>query len=256
MRARFAFLSLALLPACSPTVGSPIACEDAAPISPGPEGSTPRCPDACDPFAARAVVHDLVGTPYYAGQALVISTCSSGGAFCHASNASDRIGAPATLDFDLLPITDPAAYDAEIDALADLQARVRTHRNLMWGQIVSGAMPPGNEGELNIVREYGFVVDPLRPEMDVLLPEISSPEGQEIVRNWLACGAPMVERTFSVPTPSCTVGTDCPSGTCVEGRCAPAGDEAPAIVRFIACEVDTDCPSGTCGRTGRCILDS
>lgn len=220
-----------LSPACSADVGSPVACEAAAPIPEGTIGVSPRCPEACDPWAARAIVHDRNGLPFYAGQALVLGTCSGGGAFCHASNAADRIGAAATLDFDLVPITDPARYDAQIGARAAVHETIYAQRNLMWGQITSGAMPPGAEGAANIVREYGYVVDPLDPDADVLLPEIDSPEGQEIIRNWLACGAPFVERTFAVPAPSCARDADCPSDACIDGTCAPLGDEAPELLR-------------------------
>lgn len=256
MRARLALGVLglvALTPACSATVGSPVSCEAAAPIPAGTIDVHPRCPEACDPFAARAIVHDRNGLPFFAGQALVLGTCSGGGAFCHVSNAADRIGAPATLDFGLIPITDPARYDAEIDVRADVHAMVLAQRNAMWGQIVSGAMPPGVEGEANIVREYGYVTDPLDPDTDVLLADLDTPEGQEIVRNWLACGAPFIERTFPVPAPTCSLDSDCPSDTCIEGTCAPLGEEAPAILRFVPCEDDTDCPSGSCSRM-RCVL--
>jgi len=208
-----------------------VSCEAAAPIPADTILVNPRCPEACDPFAARAIVHDSNGLPLYAGQALVLGTCSGGGAFCHASNAADRIGAPATLDFDLVPVRDAARYDAEIDVLADVHTMVIAQRNLMWAQIVSGAMPPGEEGEANIVRDFGYVVDPLNPDMDVLLAQLDTPEGQEIVRNWLACGAPFIERTFAVPAPSCTQDSDCPSDTCIGSTCAPLGEEAPELIR-------------------------
>jgi hypothetical protein len=191
----------------------------------------PRCPEACDPFAARTVVHDSNGLPLYAGQALVLGTCSGGGAFCHASNAADRIGAPATLDFDLLPVTDPADYDAAAPSLQAIQATIYAQRNLMWGQIVSGAMPPGEEGEANIVRDFGYVVDPLNPDTDVLLAQLDTPEGQEIVRNWLACGAPFIERTVPVLARSCTTGDECLSGRCEDGECGFLGDTVPELVR-------------------------
>ena len=116
----------------------------------------------------------------------------------------------------------------------------------MWNQIVSGAMPPGVEGEASIIREYGYVTDPLDPDADVLLADLDTPEGQEIVRNWLACGAPFIERTFAVPAPSCTVDADCPSETCIDGTCAPLGEEFPQIIEREGCSMDfPDCPFGT-----------
>lgn len=232
MRARSAFgLLLLLAPACSANVGSPVSCEAAAPIPEGTIPVNPRCPEACDPFAARTVVHDANGLPLYAGQALVLQTCSGSGAFCHASGAADRIGAPATLDFDLLPVTDPARYDASIAGLREVQAMIYAQRNLMWGQIVSGAMPPGAEGEANIGRDFGYVVDPLNPDADVLLAQLDTPEGQEIVRNWLACGAPFIERTFDRLPDPCTTGEDCVSGVCMDGACRAVGDNVPELVR-------------------------
>ncbi|MGB3050723.1 MAG: hypothetical protein WBB42_06970, partial [Polyangiales bacterium] len=42
--------------------------------------------------------------------------------------------------------------------------------------------------------------DPDRPERSAELPSIDSSEGQEIVRNWLACQAPVVARTEIPPS--------------------------------------------------------
>jgi hypothetical protein len=125
-------------------------------------------------------------------------TRSCGGGFaCHSEGAptpADRHGAPAGLDFDL-PVT--TSGDIDVDELARLDRHQRVvvrNRLLIWETVQSGTMPPSGVGEC--VRErgpaYARRVDAHTYEP---LPEIATDEGREIFRNWLACRAPIVERT-------------------------------------------------------------
>lgn len=157
-----------------------------------------------DPDAAREVVYDQRGVPAYAGQALIIESCGAGG-FCHAEgiSAADRFGAPAGLNFDLTLATttgEPALEETQ--RLADDQRRILEMKGEVWEQVVSGLMPPKGEvgrlyheavgpGGLDV--RYDRVSDDGTTFTD--LPGLETEEGREILRNWLAAGAPVIERT-------------------------------------------------------------
>jgi len=157
-----------------------------------------------DPDAAREVVYDQRGVPAYAGQALIIESCGAGG-FCHASGIepAERYGAPAHLDFDLTLATttvEPAVEETQ--RLADDQRRILAMKGAVWEQVVSGLMPPGGEvgriyheavGPDGLDVRYDRVADDGRTFTD--LPGLDTEEGREILRNWLAAGAPVIERT-------------------------------------------------------------
>jgi hypothetical protein len=195
----------------------------------------------CDETAARAVVYDGEGIPMYAGQALVSQTCGNG--FCHAStarngadpfNPDQRYGAPAGLDFDL-PVATPETPDvaASLRLLQASQARVAEHAGLVWRSIDSGFMPPARVPEVSTQKfaaEGWVFARATRTDPTRALPGLDSAEGRAIARNWLACGAPVVERVNGTPRPSG----------------APAvGDEAPRDP-FRACTGDGDCEGGKC----------
>lgn len=103
----------------------------------------------------------------HTGQAIVGTTCASGR--CHSQSATGelRFGAPAGLDFDVLP---GAATPEAIAVATRAGTNVVDWAEEMWELIDSGAMPPpppSGAGELT--------------GMD-----------KEAVRNWLACGAEIV----------------------------------------------------------------
>lgn len=61
------------------------------------------------------------------------------------------------------------------------------------------------------------------------LPNVQTPEAQEILRNWLACGAPIVEATTAAPM-ACLADVDCPvTGICdsATSTCVEVGDVVP-----------------------------
>jgi hypothetical protein len=105
------------------------------------------------------------------GQRAVNASCAGG--TCHSSTAKGpaRNGAPAELDFDVVPAQNTAE---EIARALSGGENVHDEAEEMWAQIESGAMPP--EGK--------------RAALDS--------DDKEAIRNWLACGAEVV--AAPVPT--------------------------------------------------------
>ena len=172
------------------------------------------------------------GLPMYEGQALVQSTCGDG-SFCHAPAAvgADRIGVPAGLNFDVdLACTDESqdptctqpiatcdgsqtdtAYCRRLEGLHNNQNQINRFAEGMIQEMRAGAMPPGEAGRrvqngTPWLREF----DPDRPNRPEELPPIESAEAQEIVRNWLACQAPVIART-EIPASADDELEPCPS---------------------------------------------
>jgi hypothetical protein len=152
----------------------------------------------CDSSTVRRLVFDEGGGQVYEGQALMISSCGFGG-FCHSSNidAEDRHGAPYGMEYDVRLIF-AEGDDEEVSA-----ARLRrnweaafAHRRAIWGSVGRGQMPiRGAEGisVSDAAPEYVWM-DP-RTDMPVEIPTLDSPDGRETLRNWLACGLPIVSRS-------------------------------------------------------------
>ena len=193
MRTRLALsalLSLAIGAGCSPTVG-----------------------DACDEEAARTPYYEMgTGTPMYPGQAMISENCAS----CHGVETSS--GAPEGLNFPLELVTGAGA-DAVSGGrrLLWAQSNVHRHRDLVYGSVVNGSMPP-----------RGFVPASSRfADADGNpLPLVRSDAGQEMLRNWLACGSPVVERTTPLAQPcsdnaACEVTNFC---DVTMGQCYGVGD--------------------------------
>lgn len=219
-------LLLVLLTGCAPTVGS-----------------------ECDEAGARTVVYsaDDVGTPMYAGQALVHRSCGYG-SFCHTeSEVAQRFGAPAGLDFDV----DLASDAADTERLRRGQLGVFRHRDAIWAEVEAGRMPPSGVGTETVAAGPAFRA----------LPEVDTSEGRQILRNWLACGAPVVERTSDSPRPagvepvgvvesarplSCAGGLVGCDGECVDVQsnglhCGACG---------VACAATDVCLGGSCSSAG------
>jgi len=176
-----------------------------------PEGTPVDGPAAFD-IAYR--VPD--GLPMYEGQAIVQSSCGNG-QLCHAPAAvgADRIGVPAGLNFDVAlactdEVQDPTCaqplqsceggqtdtdYCQRLQRLQSNAGKIVDWAEGMIQEIRAGAMPPGTAGQ--------DAIDPrqwIRKSGGTVLPTINSPDGQEIVRNWLACDAPVVARTEFPPS--------------------------------------------------------
>ncbi len=229
-----ALLAVAGLGACTPSVGSRASCAEAdGGHADGEVPVDPLCANACDDDAARAVVYDAAGRAMYAGQAIVTGSCAGGGNFCHSETARDRWGVPGGLDFDAFPLSvAPMAADEEgLARLVRIQATIHRNRNAIWSTVVGGSMPPGAAGEQVVVNNHGWVNDPADVESDLPLATLDTEEGREILRNWLACGSPIVERWTPYLPVGCETNADCASGLCTGGECEAAGDVVPRIER-------------------------
>jgi hypothetical protein len=225
---------LGLVPACSPSVGTRATC--AAVDGGHTDGEIPvdpLCPGACDDEAARAVVYDAAGRAMYAGQAILTGSCAGGGNFCHSSSALDRYGVPAGLDFDAFPLAVAATTtdDAALAELVRIQAQIHRNRNAIWSTVVGGSMPPGGAGSTVVVHNHAWVTNPADVTTDTPLATLETPEGREILRNWLACGSPLIERWTAYLPSDCDTNRDCASGLCTAGECEAAGDVVPRLER-------------------------
>ncbi|UCF47292.1 MAG: hypothetical protein JSU89_08930 [Myxococcales bacterium] len=177
------------------------------------DGQTPDGVPIDGPAAFDIAYRITDGLPMYEGQALVQSTCGDG-AFCHSPAAvgADRIGVPAQLDFDVGLACNEAAdaacasppsceggqtdtYCQRLRRLHGNQSNIRDWAEGMIQEMRASAMPPGEAG-----RRVRNSTPWLRESDGSELPPIESGEAREIVRNWLACQAPVVARTEIPPS--------------------------------------------------------
>lgn len=155
--------------------------------------------------------HDTVftgGHVEFGGQAIINRACATG---CHSSKAKGeaRQGAPAGLDFDLEPVDGTGVESGttqqgntfgkleqdDINGLRERQRKVFSERNLIWQQVKDGLMPPG--GQFSTFKKITSMIldtDEKSPCMrGAALKDIENKATQDILRNWLACQAPIVE---------------------------------------------------------------
>ena len=154
------------------------------------------------------------GQVVYGGQAILNRTCAGG---CHSSSATgdNRHGVPAGLDFDLMPVdqedvagtkksgdrTVVKLTGSQIAGLRARQKKIVEQRNLIWQQIEDGLMPPS--GGFESMMTNIFASSEKTPcKRGTPYTEMSQVRTREVLRNWLACGAPLVETnsTKIVPT--------------------------------------------------------
>ena len=198
-------------------------------------------PGECDVEASRRVVYTSEGRPAYEGQALIISSCGYG-TFCHAGAAEGELrhGAPRGLNFDI----EPASFGPEVGEVDRLRRNQRTtfgQRTAIWGEVVHGAMPPGGAAGSVLESE-------LRPRYSAVggmpLPEIDTAQGREVLRNWISCGLPVIERTEAredglPPEVGAVVGTVClETANCAFTSTSRCDAETNTCV---PCESDADC---------------
>lgn len=136
----------------------------------------------CDPVAADELVYGRNGLVATKGQALAHDSCGNG-VFCHSSVArgSARHGAPAGMDFDMLPA--PRGLGGMLH-----------HVETAWSLVESDDMPPRGD-TLLVLANGDWSVDVERHADAPRLPSLASEAGKGAFRNWLACGAPVVTTT-------------------------------------------------------------
>src|SRR5690606_2947133 len=88
------------------------------------------------------------------------------------------------------------------------------HRRAIYDTVEAGTMPPGAAGKERI-KSVVFT-----DAAGNVLPSIDSAAGKKILRNWLACRAPVVEAVLSTPP----AGGACTGGT-IGDRCVRMGCE-------------------------------
>lgn len=202
-----------------------------------------------DPNEGRDTVLVDSTTVQYGGQAIINKSCAS----CHGSGATGdgRRGAPAGLDFDLVPADpdDPDQADGtqmneagetvvrlKPAVLAGLRARQRKvfeERNLIWQQVKDGLMPPDGLGAA-FKRLASIFSSPEESPCTKgnAYPDITTKAAQDVLRNWLACGAPIVETNATQVTKNRSAGAagyQYPSCSAAAGDAGPGGDGGVVI---------------------------
>jgi hypothetical protein len=183
---------------------------------------------------AHTLAYDSAGTPAYAGQAMMIGSCAGGGSFCHSDMAIQRYGAPHDLNFDPLLADDPSFSDEATGAahLHDAQLRIFHDRDDIYGSVWNNSMPPGQAGRDTVIPYVQYASE--SDTNGTPLPGFDTTEGLEMLRAWLACGAPVVESTTAVPARPCASNADCtPLGLCdaETAACVNVGDVVPRRMR-------------------------
>lgn len=203
----------------------------------------------CDEAAATSpIYYDEGGFPAYPGQALVEVSCGAG-TFCHASGIppEDRFGAPRSLDLDVGVAVEPS----ELERLAHARRAAWNMRHAIYEQVAAGAMPPsGAAGDTAASASARYRAHPGTAE-ERRLPPARSPEGLEMLRNWLACGAHVIEATEGA---SSGVGDIAPRiAVCPEGQAACDGacvdvlsNPAQCGACGVSCGAGQECVEGAC----------
>lgn len=151
---------------------------------------------------ARLLVVDPAGQLQYAGQAMMSRSCASGQCHDGAATGSNRVGAPAELDFNLplAAVGDDGAPNVDgLRLLRKHQQNVFDDRESIWDEIDSGRMPPDGSAFAGFRGEHAglelVLVDTTAGtcSMREQLPAISTGQGKRIIESWLACGSPVVE---------------------------------------------------------------
>ncbi len=202
------------------------------------------------------------GQPMYEGQALVQSSCAGGvNAFCHSPKAvgAARIGVPAQLDFDVRlacttadcaspPSCEGSQTDTEycrgLRSLRGNQSNIRNWAEGMIQEIRAGDMPPGEAGRTAgdpaVWIQGPRAADPEAPWPETELPRMGSKEATEIIRNWLACQAPVIARTETGVNEQLESCSDDDEPTCI--YTGPVCDD-PSWSAIYACLIFTQCVS-------------
>lgn len=155
------------------------------------------------------------GQAMYEGQAYLATECAT----CHSHGATGtaRGGAPVGLDFELGPLAHPPSANA-VEDLSRRRMRVLQVAPLIVDSLRQSAMPPlGSSPRATLVTASA-------PH-----PPLAGSDRTEVLRNWLACGAPMVVSSTApggtrAPADRCGVIPEV--GYCVTGL-APSSPPQP-----------------------------
>lgn len=172
------------------------------------------CGEEVGPCDAPIEGEDTVlynSTVQFGGQAIMNKACAS----CHSSNAKGKArgGAPAGLDFDLYPVDPESAEAVEPgvttndagqpiiklkragwSGLRERQRRIFEERNLIWQQVKDGLMPPPDRSVFGQLQSIIGTNNRQPCQMDVgAYQNLSEKSSRDVLRKWLACGAPIVE---------------------------------------------------------------
>lgn len=225
-----------------------------------------------DDISSIPIVFELLDdgrfVPQYAGQALTIQYCTS----CHSASASAgaRGLAPVGFNFDLGTLHDACADDpSDADCvhaqqvLADSDAIMFDYRQLSWNEVDQGRMPPQNFEDENNSSLYRTIDEDGRPADP--LPSLSDPSSRELMRQWMACGGPVIGRVIGLDgeVPGNPPGTICRNGEGegYYGFCAVGAPSAtpleptwPSVFNFLS---TSGCASTRChgGRESPSMLD-
>ncbi|MEM6957327.1 MAG: hypothetical protein AAF645_16670, partial [Myxococcota bacterium] len=157
----------------------------------------------CNEPALR-IVYTVEGNPMFAGQALTQRYCANGE--CHNSSVtgSGRRGAPFGFDMDTVHLDvaacTPGTLNTDACLLEQRRLAVATQvafdfRDLSWNEIEQDRMPPVGARNLPDTDTSGLffsLTDGGDPNTTDPVPSLREPEGRELIRNWLACGLPIV----------------------------------------------------------------
>ena len=151
---------------------------------------------SCDTVAATQLAYDLTGLPMYEGQALLAISCSDGA--CHGTTirGDDRRGAPVGLDYDVQLTT------GGNERLLATTGNVRRDATDIFEELDCESMPPSGR---SLMQARENAEQWVRAD-GAPLPPIDSSAARAIVQNWLACDAPIVERTEERPVGEVPVG--------------------------------------------------
>lgn len=158
---------------------------------------------SCDEAAAKEVYYETVftsGAPFYAGQALVQKSCGGMIGVCHSEQAEGdlRSGAPAGLDFNVglaklnADVRDATGMMIDADQVARLRDALKNVHDFeghIYHSVDEASMPPGEAGEAVLAGSGAF-----ENAAGEALPPVGTKAGKAILKNWLACDAPVVER--------------------------------------------------------------
>ncbi len=199
-----------------------------------------------DPAQGRVPV--LVGTEVmYAGQAIIVKSCAAGSCHTAMTTPDNRCGVPRGLDFDISPaIAKPDADGGVARISAEDMAQLRKHqrkvfdeRHLIWEQVEKDLMPPDGLGESYRRASAGSLIDVSSGDCLATgkLAPITDKQTRELLRNWLACGSPIVEANVESLTKPVggTVGDQFPA-------CGPIED--PTFENLYEVVLNTTCVAG------------